>query len=175
MTDRALQIAGASAAPVGVIGIRDVGEGRGVVVGADGSELSQRAVDFAAAEADMEGQELTVVHAYSAPDPVTDAGLAPTDLGKLMDEQEHIILSETVAGLSSSYPDLMINKVLEPSKDPVRALLDASEGARLLVMGSRGRGGFARLLLGSTAHGVLTHLPCPTVVVPPMEDREQAD
>ncbi|UXM93493.1 universal stress protein [Paenarthrobacter sp. JL.01a] len=170
LTDRALQIAGASVVPVAVVGTNDVDGKSGVVVGADGSDLSQRAVDFAAAEADREGQELTVVHAYTAPDPVTDAGLAPADLGKLMDEQEHIILAETVAGLNSSYPDLVINKILEPSKEPVRALIDAAAGARLLVLGSRGRGGFARLVLGSTAHGVLTHLVCPTVVVPPQEN-----
>jgi nucleotide-binding universal stress UspA family protein len=53
---------------------------------------------------------------------------------------------------------------LEAHKDPVEALLEASTEAKMLVVGSRGRGGFRRLLLGSTAHGVLTHLPCPTVI-----------
>jgi nucleotide-binding universal stress UspA family protein len=172
LADRALQISGASTVPVAVVGTGDVAGRVGIVVGADGSELSLRAVEFAAAEADREGEDLTVLHAYTAPDPVDDAGLAPADLGKLMDEQEHIILSETVAGLSDSYPDLVIHKVLEPSKEPVSALIDAAAGARMLVMGSHGRGGFARLVLGSSTHGVLTHLPCPTVVVPPNHDGE---
>ncbi|MCT9624403.1 universal stress protein, partial [Pseudarthrobacter equi] len=46
----------------------------------------------------------------------------------------------------------------------VDALVHAASGARMLVVGSRGRGGIKRLLLGSTAHGVLKHLPCPTVI-----------
>jgi nucleotide-binding universal stress UspA family protein len=168
MTDRALQIAGASAGPVAVVGTANDEEDRhGIVVGVDGSEHSLRAVAFAAAEADREGQELTVLHAYNAPDPVTDAGLAPAELRQLISEQERIVLSETVAGLSNSYPDLTIKRVSEPHKEPVRALVEAAANARLLVVGSRGRGGFARLLLGSTVHGVLTHLPCPTIVIPP--------
>lgn len=168
LTDRALQIAGASAGPVAVVGPSNDSAGRhGIVVGVDGSEHSLRAVAFAAAEADREGQELTVVHAYDAPDAVTDAGLAPRQLGKLMSEQERLILSETVAGLSSAYPDLTVRKVSEPHEEPVRALVEASKNASLLVVGSRGRGGFSRLLLGSTVHGVLTHLACPTIVIPP--------
>ena len=173
MTDRALQIAGASSGPVAVVGTANDYEDRhGIVVGVDGSEHSLRAVAFAAAEADREGQELTVLHAYNAPDPVADAGLAPAELRQLISEQEHIVLSETVAGLSNSYPDLAINRVSEPHKEPVRALVDAAANARLLVVGSRGRGGFSRLLLGSTVHGVLTHLPCPTIVIPPAHTTE---
>jgi nucleotide-binding universal stress UspA family protein len=175
LTDRALQIAGVTPAPLAVVGTADADGGSGIVVGADGSELSLRAVEFAAAEADREGQELTVLHAYQAPDPVSDAGLAPAELAELMDDQERVILSETVAGLRSTYPDLVVHKVLEPGKEPVRALTDAAAGARMLVMGSHGRGGFARLVLGSTTHGVLTHLPCPTVVVPPSEDGSSRD
>lgn len=175
LTDRALQIAGVTPAPLAVVGTADADGGSGIVVGADGSELSLRAVEFAAAEADREGQELTVLHAYQAPDPVSDAGLAPAELAELMDDQERVILSETVAGLRSTYPDLVVHKVLEPGKEPVRALTDAAAGARMLVMGSHGRGGFARLILGSTTHGVLTHLPCPTVVVPPSEDGSSTD
>ena len=126
LTDRALQIAGVAPAPLAVVGTADADGGSGIVVGADGSELSLRAVEFAAAEADREGEELTVLLAYQAP-------------------------------------------------DPVRALTDAASGARMLVMGSHGRGGFARLVLGSTTHGVLTHLPCPTVVVPPSQDGSSTD
>ncbi|MGN6440915.1 MAG: universal stress protein, partial [Arthrobacter sp.] len=46
----------------------------------------------------------------------------------------------------------------------VAGLVEAAAGARLLVVGSRGKGAFKRLLLGSTAHGVLKHLPCPVII-----------
>ncbi|HEY1157209.1 MAG TPA: universal stress protein, partial [Arthrobacter sp.] len=54
--------------------------------------------------------------------------------------------------------------VMETVLEPADALLRAAAGARLLVLGSRGKGGFERLLLGSTAHAVLTQPPCPTVI-----------
>ena len=174
LTDRALQIASASKGPVAVVGgTADYQDRQGVIVGVDGSEHSLNAVAFAAAEADRDGQELTVLHAYNAPQPSTDAGLAPAELRRLINDQERLILAETIAGLSVSYPDLPVKKVSEPHKEPVRALVEASVNARLLVLGSRGRGGFSRLLLGSTAHGVLTHIACPTIVSPPEHASEQ--
>lgn len=174
LTDRALQIAGASEGPVAIVGaIDDYQDRHGVVVGVDGSEHSLKAVAFAAAEADRDGQELTVLHAYNAPEPSTDAGLAPAELRRLINDQERLILSETIAGLSVSYPDLPVKKVSEPHKEPVRALVEASVNARLLVLGSRGRGGFSRMLLGSTVHGVLTHMACPTIVIPPERASDQ--
>jgi nucleotide-binding universal stress UspA family protein len=53
---------------------------------------------------------------------------------------------------------------LETNNGPVAALVEAGTEAQMLVVGSRGRGGIKRLLLGSTAHGVLKQLPCPTVI-----------
>ncbi|HJV98320.1 MAG TPA: universal stress protein [Arthrobacter sp.] len=166
LTDRALQVAAAAKCPVAVIGDQD-DEGRhGVVVGVDGSEDSTQAVAFAAAEADREGQELTVVYAFRAPDRWIDSGLLTRNLAQLAVEEEQIVLSETVSGLAEDYPDLVVHKVLETDVEPAAALVKAAAGARMLVVGSRGRGGFKRLLLGSTAHAVLTHLPCPTVITP---------
>ncbi|WP_374223578.1 universal stress protein [Arthrobacter sp. ISL-30] len=62
------------------------------------------------------------------------------------------------------YPGLVVHKVLETEKEPAAALVEAASKAKLLVVGSRGRVAFKRLLMGSTAHGVLAHLPCPTVI-----------
>jgi nucleotide-binding universal stress UspA family protein len=164
LADRALQVAASSKVPVAVVGVQDM-EGRsGVVVGVDGSKESTQAVAFAAAEADREGDELTVLYSINAPNPVTDAGLTPARLAELMVGEERIVLAETVSGLREDYPDLRVRQVLEKEKDPVDALVEAASGARMLVVGSRGRGGIKRLLLGSTAHGVLKHLPCPTVI-----------
>ncbi|MHC6230761.1 universal stress protein [Arthrobacter sp. MMS24-T111] len=164
LADRALQVATAAKVPVAVIGTQDL-EGRtGVVVGVDGSAESTQAVAFAAAEADRHGDELTVVYAVNVPNPVVDAGLTPGALADLIVDEERIVLSETVAGLKEDYPDLTVHQLLVSDKGPVDALVEAAAGARLLVVGSRGRGAFKRLLLGSTAHGVLKHLPCPTII-----------
>ena len=166
LTDRALQVAAAARCPVAVVGTQDLDKRSGIVVGVDGSEEALQAVAFAAAEADRQGEELTVVHAYSDPERLSDAGLTTESMRQIKDEQERLVLAESVAGLSETYPDLKINKVIDPRHGPVRALLDASSQASMLVVGNRGRGGFKRLLLGSTAHGVLAHLQCPTVVIP---------
>ncbi|MHA7303148.1 universal stress protein [Pseudarthrobacter sp. MDT1-22] len=166
LTDRALQVAAAAKCPVAVVGMHDL-EGRsGVLVGVDGSEEATQAVAFAAAEADREGQELTVLYAFSGPNRWVKAGLPTSSLAELIEEEEQIVLSEAVAGLREDYPDLVVHKILESEKEPAEALVQAAAAARLLVVGSRGRGGFKRLLLGSTAHAVLTHLPCPAVITP---------
>lgn len=166
LTDRALQVAAAAKCPVAVVGMHDL-EGRsGVLVGVDGSEESTQAVAFAAAEADRHGQELTVLYAFSGPNRWVRSGLPTSSLAELIVEEEQIVLSEAVSGLREDYPDLVVHKVLETEKEPAQALVDAAAHAQLLVVGSRGRGGFKRLLLGSTAHAVLTNLPCPTVITP---------
>ncbi|TPV53169.1 universal stress protein [Pseudarthrobacter phenanthrenivorans] len=164
LADRALQVAASAKVPVAVIGTQELGGRSGVVVGVDGSKEATQAVAFAAAEADREDDELTVVYAISAPDRVADAGLSSASLAELITEEERLVLAETVAGLKEDYPGLRVNQVLETERGPVEALVDAALHARMLVVGSRGRGAIKRLLLGSTAHGVLKHLPCPTVI-----------
>jgi nucleotide-binding universal stress UspA family protein len=164
LADRALQVAASSKVPVAVVGTQELDGRSGVVVGVDGSKEATQAVAFATAEADREGDELTVVYAINAPDPVVDAGLTPTSLAELIAEEERLVLAETVAGLKEDYPGLPVHQILETERGPVEALVDAAVSARMLVVGSRGRGGIKRLLLGSTAHGVLKHLPCPTVI-----------
>lgn len=166
LTDRALQVAAAAKCPVGVIGVLGTDGGRGVVVGVDGSEESTQAVAFAAAEADREGQDLTVVYAIWKPDKWVDSGALTGTLAQRIEDEEQMVLSETVSGLGEDYPDLVVHRILDTEMEPAGALVRAAAGAQLLVVGSRGRGGFKRLLLGSTAHAVLTHLPCPTVITP---------
>lgn len=164
LKDRALQIASVSDSPVAVIPARQrTGDG-GVVVGVDGSEEALQAVRFAAAEADRGGDELTVVLAFRSPARWFENQLPSRGLAETIIEEQRIVLSESVAGLGDKYPDLTIHQRLETDADPARALVDIAAGARLLVLGSRGRGGFSRLVLGSTAHAVLLHVPCPTVV-----------
>ncbi|MDP9999684.1 universal stress protein [Pseudarthrobacter sulfonivorans] len=166
LRDRALQVAAAAKCPVAVIGVHHAEGRKGVVVGVDGSEEATQAVAFAAAEADREGEDLTVVYAVWQPDKWVDSGALTQTLSQRIEDEEQMVLAETVSGLREDYPDLLVHKVLDTVMEPAAALVKAAERASLLVVGSRGRGGFRRLLLGSTAHAVLTHLPCPTVITP---------
>lgn len=163
LTDRALQAAATAESPVAVIG-PEQGNGHGIVVGVDGSEESTQAVAFAASEADALGEELTVLYAFTGPNRWIKAGLPASRFAEHVVEEEQIVLSETVAGLRQDYPGLVVHGVLETVMEPADALVRAAAGARMLVVGSRGRGRFSRLLLGSTAHAVLTQPPCPTVI-----------
>lgn len=172
LTDRALQAAATAESPVAVIGPGQA-DGHGVVVGVDGSRESTQAVAFAAAEADALGEELTVLYAFTGPNRWIKAGLPSSTFAEHVVEEEQIVLSETVAGLRQDYPGLAVNGVLETVMEPADALVQAASGARLLVLGSRGRGSFSRLLLGSTAHAVLTQPPCPTVITRLKKTRQE--
>lgn len=164
LTDRALQIVSASEIPAAVIPLKRGSGDHGVVVGVDGSEESLQAVDFAAAEADRAGDELTVVLAFRRPARWIESQLPKSGLAETILEEDRIVLAESVAGLGDKYPDLIVHQKLEPDTEPAKALVEAAKDARLLVIGSRGRGGFSRMVLGSTAHAVLLNLPCPTIV-----------
>lgn len=164
LTDRALQVVSASDCPVAVVPPTPDSGRHGVVVGVDGSEEALQAVSFAAAEADRAGDELTVVLAVHGPAGWVDYGLPGSGLAATIVEEDKVVLAESVAGLRDRYPDLVIHQRLETDTEPAQALVDAAREARLLVIGSRGRGAFSRLVLGSTAHAVLLHAPCPTIV-----------
>ena len=144
------------------MGQADTYEGR-VVVGYDGSPASATAVKWASAEADLRGRGLTIVHALM---PTTSAGSLGAGLGPGPDmvdvlvEGAHKQLIEVAAGLDS--PDVTTNVAIG---GPSGVLLEASETADLVVLGSRGRGGFARLVLGSVAAQVAAHAACPVVTV----------
>jgi nucleotide-binding universal stress UspA family protein len=161
-----LRIAAGSHAPVAVIPDIDVSGRRGVVVGIDGSEASDAALSFAVAEATRLGEPLIAVHAWDVAMMVGgDYGygvpmVASDDLQRGAEQ----VLDEALAGVSSEASSLEISRVVVAG-DPVIALAEEAMSARLLVVGSHGRGALARFLLGSVSHGVLAHLEGPTVVV----------
>jgi nucleotide-binding universal stress UspA family protein len=138
--------------------------GSGVVVGADGSPDSVAAVALAAAEADRLGQELTVVHSWRSPATYLSVDGVTRSHDELIRERERVVLAESVAGLRDHYPDMVVHRELV-NEQPAAALLDAVKAARLLVVGSRGLHGVARMLLGSVSHTVVLHAPCPVLVV----------
>ncbi|HUX70583.1 MAG TPA: universal stress protein [Cellulomonadaceae bacterium] len=160
----AYQVVAGSHCPVLVVPRVTGTQGSGVVVGVDASEDSIAAVAHAAEEADRLGQELTVVHAWK--EPMADAvlGNALDSYDEVIEEGERVVLAESLAGLGERYPDLVVNRHLV-HRQPAETLLDFARTARLLVVGSRGRHGVARMLLGSVSHTVVVHAPCPVLVV----------
>lgn len=139
-----------------------------VVVGVDGSDHSRHALDHAFEAARRVGAKVTVVHAYQVPMPVPLYGVPPVTT-RTRDDHERAargVLDQTVG----THPrDLDIECIVTP-RPPAPALVRLASGADLLVVGSRGRGGFKQLLLGSTSHQVVTHATCPVLVVPAVRD-----
>jgi nucleotide-binding universal stress UspA family protein len=135
-----------------------------IVVGVDGSEAADRALAFAAKEARMRGVDLEAVHAWSFPAlSYTPYGPAPTYSDAEMEEAATATLDHALARVDLTGISVTPRLVMGGSAP---ALLDAAEGADLLVVGSRGHGGFAGLLLGSTSMHCAHHPPCPLVIVP---------
>jgi nucleotide-binding universal stress UspA family protein len=136
-----------------------------IVVGIDGSANSRVALDWAVAEASLRDAELEVVHAWSIPYVGADLfGAAPVDT-RPFESSARTILADAVAGVDTSalHRGLTSNLALD---SPTSAILAAAKDADLVVVGTRGVGGFAGLLLGSTSNQVVHHAPCPVVVVP---------
>lgn len=141
-----------------------------VVVGVDGSETSDLALDWAAETAREEHRPLTLVHS-SALDSMVRGSLAMgqpgVDVGALVGAMRaagHAVLEAAARRAAQIAPDVAVHTVLE-ERDPRAALLDLADGAQCLVIGSRGRGGVASLLLGSVSVAVATRASCPVVVV----------
>ncbi len=139
-----------------------------VVVGVDGSEVSQKATHYAFTEAAARGAELIAVHTWM--DMQVQASLAGLSAAQTewaeVEKEQGALLTERLAEFHAEYPDVPVKKVIARDR-PVRALADAAAGAQLLVVGSHGRGGFKGMLLGSTSRALLQNAPCPMMVVRP--------
>jgi len=137
----------------------------GIVVGVDGSDQSLCALAWAAREAELRRTPLHVITAYTIPvfaASSMDAGYATLD-DQVIREGAEAVLEQAVARLADYAID--IHPSVETG-DAAGVLLDLSEEAELLVVGSRGRGGFMGRLLGSVSSAVPAHAKCPSVVVP---------
>jgi nucleotide-binding universal stress UspA family protein len=139
--------------------------GGGVLVGHDGSTCAQEALVWAAGLAARAGLELHVVRTWgltTAPRPSAwTAGFVPplTDFEQAVREQ----LNAHVAGAALDPSMRVHTHVLH--RPTVKGLIEAAEGADLLVLGARGLGGFTGLLLGSVSDQCVHHAPCPVTVV----------
>ncbi len=143
----------------------DAGDGRWVV-GVDGSACAERALRWAVANAPGRATSMELVTAWQAP--VVAAYPMSTPTPTFDDGELRASAADELSGVADRFRndlDVPIETSLGHG-GAAEVLLAAAEHARLLVVGSRGRGGFARLLLGSTSTQCATHASTPTVVVP---------
>ena len=142
----------------------DGAERRGVVVGVDGSEVSDAAIEFAAVEAERLGEPLVMVSAWMPIAVPGDFGVYPdlylTDLAGVTQSA----MDRVVDGVRSRHPSVEVTTHVGEG-DPALVIVDAARTARLAVVGSHGRGAFARFLLGSVSEEVVAQLVCATAVV----------
>ncbi|WP_067834367.1 universal stress protein [Nocardia lijiangensis] len=131
-----------------------------VLVGVDGSENSVAAVEYAFDQAARRKVELVALHAWRDSSSI-DLSVADWDSIR---ESERALLAERLAGFAERYPDVTVRRIVVSDR-PVRALLEASTDAQLVVVGSHGRGGFSGMLLGSTSNALLHVVECPIVVI----------
>ncbi len=143
----------------------------GIIVGVDGSEHSLSALDWALDEADLRRAQLTVITVSPVVSGIYGPGYAPADYYPA-EEESRAQAEKATQGLVNQAVERRGAAPVIPVT--VRALsglaadelINASEGADLLVVGARGAGGFARLVMGSVSTQVTHHALCPVVVVP---------
>ena len=143
----------------------------GIIVGVDGSGHSQRALEWAMEEAAIRHAPLTILTVHPAIMGYFGSMVTtPVDMEFTEQIQAAVKLEadRVLAGLSGSHPESVTVKAVHGF--PVEEFVSASKGADLVVLGSRGAGGFTRMLMGSTAGQVVQHAHCPVLIVPP-EDR----
>lgn len=163
-----------------------------IVVGIDASPCALQALTWAADEARLRLATLEVVHAYhgqalaaplyfpsqeALPGRATggqrppDERLAETseqraEFQAAVRRQAEDLLDGLLGELKTSLEDVDVQRTVLEDRNPAEALVELSDDADLLVVGSRGRGGFSSLLLGSVSHAVVLHARCPVVVIP---------
>ncbi|QYX75264.1 universal stress protein [Streptomyces akebiae] len=139
-----------------------------VLLAVDGSPTGEGAVQFAFAEASARGTDLVALHVWNTRtervyDGAADPPFVTYDEGRLRDEEERVF-AEALSGMRERYPDVTVHRRLVRGR--VRAsVIEATAQAQLLVVGARGKGGFAGLRLGSVSQAVLHHAHCPVTVV----------
>lgn len=142
------------------------GPGAPVVVGLDGSPESALALRFALDAADAADAPLTAIYAWQALPSGNLGPVAPWHYDPDEAEEEaRRLLAEQLAGCADRYPRVAIERRTVLSFNPAGALVDASRDAGLVVVGSRGRGGFAGLLLGSTSRTLVHHAVCSVAIL----------
>jgi nucleotide-binding universal stress UspA family protein len=143
-----------------------------IVVGVDGSEGSRAALRFAIHEAALRGATVDAVSSWQSPAyAYTGVAVMPpvVELAEAATAMLHETIADETSGLTGPAAEVTVNPVVV--EGPAAAMLiERSRDAELLVVGSRGYGGFRGLLLGSVSHQAASHAHCPVVVVPTRSD-----
>jgi len=161
------QVATHASCPVGIVRSLENGPHEGapprVVVGVDGT-TSSAALEFACRAAAQRGVPLAVVHAWTPDLPADhEAVSAPVSCSEAVARR---VLDQILSRWQNGFPDIRVEPRLV-CDDPAAALIRESEGAALLVLGTRGRGSARAKLFGSVSRSVIARTRCPTVVVRP--------
>ena len=132
-----------------------------IVVGVDGSVQSERALDWAITQAQRGGATLEIVTAWTFP---MALGYAFTATVNEVRQAAQNVVDGAIARVTEVAPDVVVRG--HPAEEsPGPALVDASGGADLLVVGSRGNGGFKELMVGSVSSYCARHATCSVVIV----------
>ena len=156
--------AGAHCPVVVVPSVTDSTPRHGVVVGVDGSDVSDAAIEFAASEAERLGEPLTVVSAWMPVAIPGDFGVYPDVYLSDLEGISRSVVDGVVERIAAAHPALHVDGRVGEG-DPAAVVVEAASTAVLVVVGSHGRGGLARFLLGSVSEEVVAHLPTTTAVV----------
>ena len=150
--------------PVAVIHDEDLPDPQApVLVGIDGSPVSESATEIAFDEASRRGVDLVALHAWSD---IAVSDFHEHDWSALEGEAQRS-LAESLAGWQERYPDVTVHR--EVVRDhPARQITERSASAQLVVVGSHGRGGLTGVLLGSVSNAVLHSVRIPVIVARPV-------
>lgn len=140
----------------------------GIIVGVDGSSHSTRALEWALKEGALRRAAVTVVTVNSAPANPWTGTPAVQDADPAHEQEMRQAAEELIRKAASQIGDAQPTSVTVRAITgfPAKDLIAASRDADLLVVGSRGAGGFARLVMGSVSGQVVQHAHCPVVVIP---------
>jgi nucleotide-binding universal stress UspA family protein len=139
-----------------------------IVVGVDGSDCSLHALDFGAEEAALRGAPLRIVCAWDVPTAAYAVSAYPKEILEEIlvgiEEEAKAVVAKARARVAELNPALTVKTKLAKGH-PTTILLKEAKDAALMVVGNRGRGGAASLVLGSVSHAVVHLAPCAVVVV----------
>ena len=135
-----------------------------IVVGVDGSEAAQGALQWAYEEARLARAELVVLHSWDYPYSEVADGTADVRSSMQRDATAQLQSASAALVKQATQDGIVVTSMLV-EKTPAQALVDEAATADLVVVGSRGRGGLSSLLLGSVSRAVVQHSPCPVAVI----------
>jgi nucleotide-binding universal stress UspA family protein len=137
-----------------------------IVVGIDGSEGSEKALRFAAGEAALRKRGLRIVAAWHVPTSIYTHGFVVSpEIESELEASARAAAERQAANALQEHPEV-ISELLVCNQLPADALIQQSKEAEMLVVGSRGLGGFRGLMLGSVSQQCAQHARCPVVIVP---------